>query len=239
MYAFVKNPDGTYYSSPVFGHYCKITSTDPSQRRKESIDNRFYIVLNREGNRLVKRYAFERDPVYLRIRTFLIDIRQDGWILDENGYGCVEYLRHIDFEADDWESQISASLLETCCQVGKNEPYREYVDVETDWDLQNFVCVTSGLHDASIETVRIDPESDTLYLLFDISCWHMNVEMWFTGDVLYAIPDHDDPYWYDCTFKKYNDFFYLLDEDDLEFQQIRADHTWFMAKKVRYRILPI
>ena len=99
--------------------------------------------------------------------------------------------------------------------------------------------VSGGMHDAFIETVNQDENS--LYVLFD-GCWGLKIEMWFSGDVSYSTssrnPEEFDPYWFGATFKKENEYLYLIDEEDMDINEISDEYCWFKAKSVRYHLIP-
>lgn len=237
MYAIVMNPDGTYYTSPVFGHYCKVTATDDYGKYRQAIYNRFYVVLNEKGDSLAKQYVFDSAKEFLEPRIHIVDARTDGWIKDEDGYGSVAYLADIDFYAENVE--IEPHLLEKCLQVGKEEQYREYMDIETQWDIQNYLHVSGYMHDASIESIK--QEGDTLHVLFD-GCWGLKIELWFSGDVSYSMGDRTDPladpYWYGATVQQENGYFWLIDNDDAQISDITDEYCYFKAKHIRYRVIP-
>jgi len=232
MYAIVKDEDGTNYTSPVFAYYNSITATDKFQRYLESIYNRFYVVLNREGTGLIKQYAFRKSDPTLNLRIHIVNAEQDDWIVDADGYGCTAFLQSVDFLAD--ELIVPPQLLKVCCQRGQEEHYQEFVDIETDRDIQNFEVVSGGLHDAFIETLRAT--EDSLYILFD-GCWGLKFEMWFSGDVAYHLSENGDSEWLDSTLKKENGYLYLIDEGDINIADISDDYCWFKAKNIRYRVL--
>lgn len=237
VYAIVKNQNGTFYTSPVFAYYCRITSTNEYQKYLDSIYNRFYVVLNQDKTRLIKQYVFDRSSQYLQPRIHIVEAQTDGWKVDADGHGCVAYLDTVDFFADPLE--IEPTLLKKCIRIGKETQYKEYVDIETNEDIENFRYVSGGMHDAFIETA--EQKDDTLYVLFDGS-WGAKIEVWFIGDISYSIrarqAERSDPYWMASTFRRENGYFYLIDGADMEVDDISDDFCWFKAKNVRYRVLP-
>ena len=47
-----------------------------------------------------------------------------------------------------------------------------------------------------------------------------------------------DPYWFGATLKKENGYFYLIDEENMDVNEISEDYCWFKARSVRYRLIP-
>ena len=80
MYAIVREDDGTYYTSTVFGFFCKVTATDDYQRYLERIHNQFYLVLNSSKTALVKKYLFPAGNKYLDPKVLVTDTDDSGWI---------------------------------------------------------------------------------------------------------------------------------------------------------------
>ena len=238
MYAIVKTQNGTFYTSAVFAHYYKKSnSEDEYQRYLDSIYNQFYIVLDQDKKRLVKQYVFNRENKYLEPQIHITDIQTDGWSSVKDGYDCIDFLSSIDPLSD--FSGIDENLLKQCIQIDLKTLYREYVDVETERDVDNFMFVSGGMHDAFIKNLK--QEENYLYVLFD-GCWGLKIEMWFSGDVSYSTssrnPEEFDPYWLGATFKKGNGYFYLIDEEDMDVGEISEDYCWFKARSVRYRLIP-
>ena len=237
MYAIVMNPDGTYYTSPIFAYYCKITATDDYEKYRQSIYNRFYVVLNPNGTSLVKQYVFNPAKEFLKPSIHIVDTRTDAWIKDEDGHGCVAWLADVDFDADVLE--IEPHLLEKCYQIGKEEQYQEYVDIETEGDIQNYLHVSGYMHDARVESFK--QEGDTLHVLFD-GCWGLKIELWFSGDVSYSLGDRTDPladpYWYGANVQKENGYYWLIDDDEAQISDITDEYCYFKAKHIRYRVIP-
>ena len=238
MYAIVKTQNGTYYTSPVFAHYYKESnSKDKYQRYLDSIYNQFYIVLDQGKKHLVKQYVFYKENKYLEPQIHIVDIKTEGWTSVSDGYDCIDFLRSVDPLSD--YSDIDENSLKQCIQIDQKCLYREYVDIKTNQDIDNFMFVSGGMHDAFIETINQDENS--LYVLFG-GCWGLKIEMWFSGDVSYSTssrnPEEFDPYWFGATFKKENEYLYLIDEEDMDINEISDGYCWFKAKSVRYHLIP-
>lgn len=76
MYAIVRNGNGTFYTSAVFGYFCKITATDDYQKYLERTHNQFYLVLNEKKDRLIKKFVFPWGNKYLDPQVLIINTEQ-------------------------------------------------------------------------------------------------------------------------------------------------------------------
>lgn len=102
MYAIIRNEKGKYYTSTVFGYFCKVTAKDNYDKYLESIYKRYYLVLNYEKTKLIKKYIFEKNNKYLNPQILIVDSEQENWIINEDGQGCISFL--IEFEQDKIEN---------------------------------------------------------------------------------------------------------------------------------------
>lgn len=149
MYAIVRNKDGTYYTSMVFGYFCKMTETDDYKRYLESIHNQFYLVLNEAKDCLIKKYFFPKENKYLDPQILIVDTEQKDWILDEEHHGCASFLCGVDFDAD--ELEVDPSILGKCIAMDTMQSYQEIVEVKSEADIENLCCVSGCFHDAYIK----------------------------------------------------------------------------------------
>lgn len=237
MYAIVKNKNGKYYTSMVFGYYCKITATDDYQQYLESIHNQYYLVLNKEKNRLVKKYVFPWESKYLDPQILIVDTEQAEWTLDEQSHGCVSFLCGTDIDADDFS--LDPSLLGKCIAMDAMQEYLEYVEVKSEADIEKLRCVSGCFHDAHIE--KCEHIGDTVHVLFD-GVWGCKIELWFSGDASFCVdsrdPEYDDPTWYDSSILSEDGYFYLVDDCDMKVQDITDKYCWFKGRTLKYHIIP-
>ncbi len=237
MYAIVKNGDGTYYTSAVFGEFCRITAEDDKGKYHERVHNWFYVVLDREKKKLVKKYVYPAENKYLDPRVLVTDCDKSGWVLDEKGYGCSDFLAGTDFYAD--EPKLTPLMLKRCIEEDAAYTYKEVVDVESDTDLKNLDCAAGGFHDAYVE--KAEKNGDSVYVLFG-GVWGCEVEMFFDGDADFCIDarsgEHDDPYWFDSTLFRDGEYIYLADAEKLKPGDITNNYCWFRGKHLKYRIIP-
>lgn len=237
MYAIVRNRDGTYYTSMVFGSFCRSTAADEINKYHDSIHDQFVLVLNEEKNRMVKRFIYPSEDKYLDPRVLIVDADRKDWILYEEDQGCVNFLSDTDFYAD--EIELEPSILSKCIAMDAMQTYPEVVEVITEADIENLCYVSGWFHDAYIKECVQD--GDTLYVLFD-GVWGCKIELWFDGDVGYCIesryPEYIEPIWYDSTILKADGYFYLVDEGDMKVEDITDEYCWFRGRHLKYHVIP-
>lgn len=237
MYAIVKSKSGHFYTSMVFGYFCEITATDDYQQYLESIHNQYYLVLSEDKSRLVKKYVFPWKNKYLDPQILIVDASQPEWVLDEKSHGCVSFLCETDFDTDD--IILDSAVLEKCISMDAAQAYREYVDINTDADIENLYCVSGYFHDAYIK--KCEHTEDTIYVLLD-GVWGCKIELWFSGDTAFCIdsrdPEYEDPYWFGSTIIHDDGYYYLVDEDDMKVQDITDKYCWFKGRHLKYHVIP-
>lgn len=238
MHAIVRCGQGQHYISTVFGYYCKTTATDDYKRYLEGIHNRYYLVLNREKNRLIKQYIFDKNSKYLDPTVLIIESDSSDWTVDDKGQGCVSFLSEVPQEYI--EDDLKADVLDRCIQMDAEYHYNEYPEISCQKDIDDLMDVSGWFHDACIE--KLAQQNDgSLYVLFD-GVWGCKIEMWFSDEVAYNVdsrnPDKYDPYWSCSTMLIEAGFIYFVDDDGMEISGITDDYCWFKAKKLKYHITP-
>lgn len=237
MYAIVRKKNGKYYTSTVFGYFCKITATDDYQQYLESIHNQFYLVLNEQKDRLIKKYVFPWESRYLDPQILIVDTKQTDWNVDEKEHGCVKFLVGTDFFED--EIKLDSAVLAKCVEIDSQQSYNEIVEVHNTADIDNLCCVSGYFHDAHIE--KCERDGDKVYVLFD-GVWGCKIELWFEGDADFCIdsrdPEYDDPTWYDSTLLLHDGYFYLVDDGDMKVEEINNKYCWFKGQKLKYHVIP-
>lgn len=237
MYAIVKSKSGHFYTSMVFGYFCKITATDDYQQYLESVHNQYYLVLSEDKSRLVKKYVFPWKDKYLNPQILIVDASQPEWALDEKNHGCVSFLCGTDFDTDD--VILDSAVLEKCISMDAAQAYQEYVEINTEADIENLYCVSGYFHDAYIK--KCEHIEDTIYVLFD-GVWGCKIELWFSGDAAFCIdsrdPEYDDPCWYDSTLLHDDGYYYLVDEGNMKVHDITNKYCWFKGRYLKYHVIP-
>ena len=240
MHAIVRQGDGKYYVSPVFGYYKDVKSKDDYQRYLESIHTPYYVVWDEAGKHLIKWFAMQPNTKYLIPQILIIESGQEGWIEDEDGVGGVDFLpREVADQIID-SGLFPDGVFEKCKAVGAGYEYKPEQEILTQKDIENLEWASGGFHDACIQECKLQDDG-SLYVKFD-GTWGCKVEVWFWGDVEYDIssrdPDECDPYWYGSTVIIWDDFVYFVDEEDMTVDQISDGYCWFKARHMKYRIIP-
>jgi len=238
MHAIIRCGKGEYYLSTVFGYFCNITATDNHQKYLERIHNQYYLVLDKDKKKLIKQYTFNKASKYLDLSILIVESNNEGWELDENGYGCVKFL--CDVNQDTIEDELPDHLLTKCINIDSDYKYEQFQEIRTLVDIENLMTVSGGFHDAFIVEHKQNDDG-SLYLLFD-GTWGCKIEVWFDGNVSYSIAsrigDECDPYWFGSTVLIDDGYVYFMDGKDMSISDIGDDYCWFKAKHMKYHVIP-
>lgn len=240
MHAIVRQGNGKYYISPVFGYYNDVKSEDDYQRYLESVHTPYYVVWDEEGKYLVKCLEMQPNTKYLIPQILIVDADRDNWVTDEEGVGGVDFLpRELADEIIE-NRIVPDEIYSRCKAMDAGYVYDSEPEIKTEKDIKNLEWVSGGFHDAYIEECR-QLENGMLYVKFD-GIWGCKIEVWFWGNVEYDIssrdPEYDDPYWYGSTVIIQDDFIYLVDETDMSVDRIDAGYCWFKANHMKYHVIP-
>lgn len=240
MIAIIRKGNGQYYTSLVFGYYSVSSSIDDDyQKYLDSIYNQFYIVLDESKTKLVKQVVFDRNNKYLEPLVLIVEHKTDDWNIDENDNGCVNYLDNSTLLTSVEKSSIPSEMISRCVLEDSKTVYQEYQTVKTQRNLENLDWASGGFHDAYIKDFK--EENDSLYVLFD-GTWGCQIELWFEGNVSYSTesrnPEEYDPCWSDSTLIMRNDYFILVDDENMTEEKIGKGYCWFKGNKLKYHIIP-
>ena len=228
MYAIIRLKNKQYYTSKVFGIYKETES-------KEGFDV-FYIVLNKEKNKLTKVYKYEIEN---HIDTMVLELDQDmeDMILDEEGYGHVDFLKDQDIDKILNDEEIEKRKLNKCINSSKDIDLKEYIEVNDEDDINNLLYLTGGFHDACIENISGNDKKMTIK--FD-KIWGMELEIVFEDEVIYKNTLVNDIYWFDCSLiKNESDYFVFVNQSGYDEKDDLDEYScYFMAKKMKYKIIP-
>ncbi len=240
MHALVRQGNGEFYVSTVFGYYRDVKSEDEFQRYHELIHSPYYIVWDESKTRLIKLFAVQPDTKYLIPQLLIIDADQSRWVMDEDGVGGVAYLPRA--LADQYADSgiLPKEIFAQCAAEGSDFHYDPYPEIRSEKDIENLYHATGGFHDARIAKEILQPDG-TLYLRFD-GTWGCEVEVWFWGDLEYDTSSRDpekyDPYWFGATVILQDGFVYFVDEEDMAVEDITKGYCWFRARHMKYHIIP-
>ncbi len=235
MYGIVRNDDGTYYTSYIYGYYCRIT--DKSDRHA-SIYNRYYIVLDEQKTARVKKYVFDREKKHLDPLILLTDSYDEDWTYenDDKQNGGLSILTESNLEAEC--ITVTPKLLAECISLDSAYKFEEYKEIITDNDIQNPNYCTGNFHDLRFEAVEQDWQCFHVILR---EAWVMKIEMWFSGDTKYR-PASDDAYKHvyplGCTLLRTDGYLYLIDDEFATLEELTEYISYIRGNGVKYRISP-
>lgn len=234
MHAIIRQGNGKYYISAVFGYYRDISATDFYK------SNPYWIVWDAEMKHLIRWLAMTPNTKYLIPQILIIDSNQDNWIIDNNGIGCVDFLsRELLDSFLDMDDQPE-DILDKCRLMDAGYVYEEIREIKDTKDIEDLEWASGGFHDARIAKEEI-LQDGTLYLRFD-GTWGCEIEVWFSGDLEYDTssrnPDEYDPYWYGSTIILKDEFVYFVDEEEMSVDKITEGFCYFKARHMKYRIIP-
>ena len=119
MHAIVRQGNGKFYVSPVFGYYRDVKSEDDYQRYLERIHTSYYVVWDEAGEHLVKWFAMQPNTKYLIPQILITESNQDDWNVDENGVGGVPFLPREMADQIIESGIFPDGIYEKCKAVGK------------------------------------------------------------------------------------------------------------------------
>ena len=240
MHAIVRQGDGKYYISAVFGYYRDVTATDDYERYLEEIHKPYWIVWDSEKKRLIRWLSMVPNTKYIIPQILIVDSEQNNWNVDENGVGCVDFLSRELLDSILDEKIQPDEILNKCRAMDKGYSYDEIQEIKTKQDIVNLEWVSGGFHDARIAKEELLNDG-TLYLRFD-GTWGCEIEVWFSGELEYDTssrdPEYYNPYWYGSTVILHDGFVYFVDNEDMTVDQITKEYCYFKARHMKYRIIP-
>ena len=240
MHAIVRQGNGKYYISPVFGYYKNFESDDKHRNIQKSAGKPHYIVWNPEKNRLIRCEKWTPNTLYLIPQILIVESKHDNWIINEDGEGCVDFLnRELLGSIIDAEDQPER-ILKKCTETDKGYIYDETPEIKTLSDIENLEWASGGFHDARIIKEELLADG-TLHLRFD-GTWGCEIEVWFWGDLEYDTssrnPEEYDPYWFGSTIILQDGFVYFIDDDNMTVEKINSSYCYFKARHMKYHIIP-
>ena len=240
MQAIIRQGNGKYYTSAVFGYYNNVTSEDDYQRYLESIHSPYYIVFNEDKTQLIKLPVFQKGTRYLIPQLIIVESDQSNWTLDDEGIGEEAFLSRELIENIISTGIDPDVILDRCRQLDKSYIYNEYPEIRTQHDIDNLDWASGNFHDAYIAEQKL-LDDETIYLLFD-GVWGCKIEVWLWGELEYSTnsrnPDEYDPYWYSSTVLIQDDLIYFIDDENMKPEDITDGYCWFKARHMKYHIIP-
>ena len=226
MHAIIKQGNGKYYVSAVFGCYNNVN------RR---IYSRYYIVWDEKKEHLIKWYYSGFNQLMI-----IVDKSEENWITDEEGIGGIDFLPKETADRIVDTGEMPQDIREKCLAVDEGFVYEEYHEIKNERDIENLQYASGYFHDAYIEEQKL-LEDGTLYLLFE-GVWGCSIEVWFWGDLEYYTSGRDlevyDPYWLDSSLFFHDGFVYFTDGENMTADKIGEENYWFKARHMKYHIIP-
>lgn len=239
MHALIRQGNGKFYVSAVFGYYKDVTAEDSYQRYLEEIHKPYWIVWDKDKRRLIRWLDMVPNTKYLIPQILIIDSEQDNWEIDEQGVGCVDFLSRELLDSFLDEEKQPEDILNKCRKMDADYIYIDTPEIKTQKDIEDLEW-HQDIHDAYIVKEKLQ-EDGTLYLRFD-GTWSCEIEVWFWGDLEYDLsirkPEEDDPYWFGSTVILQDGFVYFIDEYDMTVDEITEGYCYFKARHMKYRMIP-
>ena len=231
MYAIIREGDGKFYTSMVFGYY---KSSDDYDYK-----NRFWIVLNKEKTALIKQHVLQQNTKYLIPMVLITDADESNWNKLNENEESVDFLPTNELLSLIDSNTVSQEVTQKCIDMDKAYQFKPLRTVTTISDIRDLEWVSGGFHDAFIAEIK---ECDnSLYILFD-GTWGCKIEVWFEGDISYDTSSRDpekfDPYWMGSTVTIEDGYVYLIDDEDISVNDINSSYCWFRARNMKYRVIP-
>ncbi len=241
MYAIVRQGNGKFYTSTVFGYFYDVTSSDAYQRNLERWYSAYYVVWNEAKTHLVKVFALQPDIQYLIPQILITDTSKNNWTKDAGtNMGCVNFLSRAIADELCVSHAMPPEIFEQCMRLENGFSYDPCPEIRTEKDIENLIQVSGGFHDAWIQSCTRQDDG-MLYIHFD-GTWGCEIDVWFWDDVSYCTkcrdPDEWDPYWYASSVFFRDGYIYLVDEADMSTEPIDDNYCWFRAKHMKYRVIP-
>jgi len=240
MHALIRQGNGKFYVSTVFGYYHNVKSEDDYQRYLERIHSPYYIVWDENREHLIKWFAMQPNTKYLIPQVLIIDADMSNWLVDDEGFGGVKYLPRELADQYAESGMLPKELYDKCVAEDSDFHYEPYPEIHIERDIENLNWATLGFHDAYIAEKDLQTDG-TLYLRFK-GTWGCEVEVWFWGDLEYDTSCRDSkewiPYWDGSTTMIQDGFIYFVDGVDMTVDEINADYCYFKARHMKYHIIP-
>lgn len=233
MYAIVREGNGQYYMSMVFGYYDK-------GRGQNDYGHRYWVVLNKDKTALINQAALFPDSRYLSPAVLIVDSDQTNWRMDNDKKQSVDFLPTEKLFKLIESNTVPEDALQQCINLDNEYVYNPYPEISTEKDIENFIdWVAGGFHDAYIS--KVEESENELYVYFK-GMWGCDIEVWFSGDVSYDTssrnPEESDPYWFDSTLFFHEGFLYLIDDECATIENTRDGWCWFKARYMKYHVIP-
>ena len=180
MYAMIREGDGNFYTSMVFGYYKSSDDFD--------YENRFWVVLNKAKTSLVKQHVLQQGTEYLIPMVLIADADESGWNKISENEESADFLPTGELLSMIDSDTVPSELICKCIELDRAYKFESIRAINTANDIRDLQWVSGGFHDAFIADMKEDGSS--LYILFD-GTWGCKIEVWFEGEVSYDASSRD------------------------------------------------
>lgn len=137
MHALIRQGNGKFYVSAVFGYYKDVTAEDSYQRYLEEIHKPYWIVWDKDKRRLIRWLDMVPNTKYLIPQILIIDSEQDNWEIDEQGVGCVDFLSRELLDSFLDEEKQPEDILNKCRKMDADYIYIDTPEIKTQKDIED------------------------------------------------------------------------------------------------------
>lgn len=181
MHAIVRQGNGKYYVSAIFGYFEDITATDDYEKYIQSIHNPYWIVWDKEKKHLIRWLNMVPNTMYIIPQILIVDSNRENWNVNDNGEGCVDFLSRELLDSFLDNEYQPEDILEKCRSMDSGYVYEEIQELKDQRDIDNLDWASGGFHDARIAKEELQQDG-TLYLRFD-GTWGCEIEIWLWEDL--------------------------------------------------------
>ena len=161
MYAIIREGNGQYYMSMVFGYY-------DMGRNSNDYKHRYWVVLNKEKTALVNQATLFPDSKYLSPVVLIADSDESNWRNDRDKMQSVDFLPTETLFDLIENNTISVELLQRCISLDKEYVYNPYPEVSSEKDIKDLEEWVAGrFHDAyisEIEEYLVNPKGEYIIM---------------------------------------------------------------------------
>ena len=240
MYALIRQGNGKYYESTVFGTYFGMRWLGENKDYPRYEKARYYIVLNPQRTGLVKQFLFREGTVYFDQMVLIVDSDETGYVFDKDYCGCVDFLSKERIDDILESGTTPPDILRKCLELDGSFQYDPFPEIKNEKDIENLTDAVRSFHDARIKEMGV-LDDGTLHVILD-ELWGCNLEIWFWGDVDYCkinMEDDDvDQFWLCGSVRIQDGFIFLVDDISWEPVDLDDRYCWFKARHMRYHIIP-
>lgn len=228
---FEKWMEATINLCMVFGYFWQ-------NAEEMNLWDQVYIVLDEGKSKLIAQAVFDKDCTILDPYVLIIDSDDSNWVVEEDGFGVIDFLAGHNILEQIRNETVSHSILNRCIKEDAKATKSMELLIKDEKSIRDFRTISYGLHDAYIKTVHF--EDGRLVVTFD-GIWGCQIKVIFSENLSFNLPLHLDypEYWLQSSILQDEERnFYLINDRLEDFQQVTDEHTWMRANKISYQVIP-